>query len=708
MGKIIKEQKAMLWRRLPLLALSSIMYFLYDVFGTFMILQIQRSQFFMDDDFAARGAYGISAFMGMRGFNWFIGSVGAIILAIQGFAYLYKSQTVDFYESRPEKRSTRFANITVNGFFIYFLPSFICMILSMLIAAANGCLLPWLIADMLLGYCLQTIIFLAVYGMSILASLLTGTVVTAVLMNLFIFAFEFICRFTLLGYRAAYYATFDSDKSDGILSNIYTVPAYNYIKGIMDSNLGNLLDNGGSHTVADILSCAGAYAKGTLINLLLFVISIVIAYLVYKNRKAEAAGKAVIYRPLEVFIKITTGVLFSLEAGLFIYWIFNESRAANLGPIIITILLTVFITSLILESIFAQNVRMAFHRAWHMPVTAVISIAILFIFRTGVTGYDRYLPAESSVESSWLLNYNYNTDSYDDYDNYIPTTAYMEKNMFLNCTADMLKLAEISQAKAVEIRKNSIEEWNSGCFYAIIGWRLKDGRIVTRKVMIPESIDPALMDRIVGTEEFVKGVYHIDDVVPFMEKSRNADPKRTFTISTTTEHGSIETKKDVAEAFLDVYRKDLQEHYNYTLASEHNPEGYVNLYDNKAYNVTWPIYENYDNSIAFLESEELWSGGFLTPSEVDKVVVQFNKHDEETDEFISDTQEFTEAGKIEELMDASISNVSYSAWMKNSILDNDAHSVEIYPKEGTQADGNNTMTYFRNFYKGKIPSYITQ
>ena len=191
--KFAKEQRAITMRRLPLLSLSILMYFLYDVFGTVMAILRERavnnmiSAELAVETFPLRGAQIVSNWMGMRGYGFVIGIVGAILLGIQGFAYLYRSQTVDFYESRPEKRNTRFVNIVTNSFFIYAIPSFLGVICSFVLAVLSGCGAGWLFTEMLIAWCCQTALVLAVYGMSTLASLLTGTMVTAFLMNCYFF-----------------------------------------------------------------------------------------------------------------------------------------------------------------------------------------------------------------------------------------------------------------------------------------------------------------------------------------------------------------------------------------------------------------------------------------------------------------------------------------------------------------------------------------
>ena len=46
----------------------------------------------------------------------------AIITGIQGFYWIYKTRSVDFYESQPMSRKERFWQIYVNGILLYCVP----------------------------------------------------------------------------------------------------------------------------------------------------------------------------------------------------------------------------------------------------------------------------------------------------------------------------------------------------------------------------------------------------------------------------------------------------------------------------------------------------------------------------------------------------------------------------------------------------------
>ncbi len=694
----------MIWRRLPLAALAVLVYFIYDVFGTFMVLQMQRLDMYSETPFAVRGAEAISSLMGIGGLYVMISFTGAVLLGVTGFSFLYKSQTVDFYESRPEKRSTRFANIMINGFLIYMIPSLLGMAASFLIAVVNGCAPSWLLLDMVFGWLFNSVIFLAAFGMSTLASLLTGTIVTAGLMSLFFFGAEVLVRLTIMGYRAAYYATFDVEKGDGILSNIYTFPVFTHIKAVIDYKF-KAPDMG--LTTETIMGTAMSCLGGAGINLLLFIVTTVLAYITYQKRKSEDAGKAVVFKYLEVFIKVFAGIFFSLDAGLFIFFFFSEDRVMSTGPVIVTIIIVTFVSCIILESIFAMNVRMAFNRAYQIPIIAVISIALLFIYKTGITGYDHYLPSADKVKTSYIVNYSYNSNYYDESEVYLATREFVERNMFLTDTDQVLKLAEVGEDEAISVKQNNVyDPENGGYWEAVVGWRLNDGREVTREILIPEDVDAGLMDNIVGSEEFMKGVYFLDDVIPIVEGTNKSGKKRTFTFKVNTEHGCLETRDDVVREFLEAYKIDLRQHYNFTLASYENPVGYADLYDNRSYDVSWPIFANYDHTIAFLESKGLWAGGLISPDEVEMIMIDKGYYDEEIDEYISDSQEIRDRNEINEVMNNSMSSTFYSAWQRNDNMEYGDYSVEVHPKEGVQTEVAYNDVYYRTFYKGKIPEFV--
>ncbi len=713
--KFIREQKALLWRRLPFLALSILMYFLYDVFGTVLVIQKVRLDSLIPDEtapisFSLKAAEAMSAYMGIRSVGWFIGFTGAVILGIQGFAFLYNSRTVDFYESRPEKRSKRFTDIAVNSFLIYALPSLAGALLSIVISAVNGVFYPALSGEILLSWVLQSIMFLAAYGMSTLVSLLAGTLITSILLNLFTFSLEGMIRLTILGYRSAYYATFDGEGGFDTLLSIKTFPPFNLFYGLVESSvLGNeIFDPAGS-----LVSSAFPFlVPGLLINAALAVVTIALAFFAYKKRRSEDAGKAVVSGLIGIIIKYTTAIIFGLDAGLFSYWIFNRDRGGSLPAVILTIIIAAVITCLVIEAILALNVRSAFHRVYDIPVILILSFVILFVYRTDTFGFDRWLPDPSSVESAWLNNYSYNQDYYDEYGKYISARDYCKKNMFITDIDDMLKIAEKGQETQVLLanRPESDEE-TVNYWSATIGWRMKNGKMVTRSILIPEDIDPAPMDRILKSEGFLKGAYVLTDAAELKEKALKQNPWSSLVLSSSTEHGELYGSGDLLDGFLKAYMRDISAHYDFSYSSYNNPVGNVSFYTAQNgsdyfygyFHVSWPIYDKYTQTIAFLKDNGLWDGGSLTAPEIRKINVTKTDYKDIGSEILF-SETYTEEKDIEKILDATLPATYYSAWSRTGLMyydENAYYEIEVFPKEDTAGYSNPDNFYSRQLLKGK-------
>ncbi|MCR5178383.1 MAG: hypothetical protein K6C95_05310 [Lachnospiraceae bacterium] len=729
LGKFIREQREITARRLPLAALSVLMYFLYDIFGTAMAIQRERASIYIDTDdavltFAARGARIVSSWMGFRGIGWFICVVGAILLGIQGFAYLYKTSTVDFYLSRPEKRSTRFCAITVNNFLIYALPSLLGTLLAFLLTVLNGCAAGWLFSEMLLAWLCQTVMFLAILAMSTAASLLTGTVVTAVLMNAFFFGIEALFRLTVYFHMSAYFRTFDDSGDQPIINRFLLLPPYHYLKSITGSPAYSITDS--SYGYANMLQIAKDALPGVLFNLIIFAVFIVIAFYLYRTRKAEHAGLSVTHRAVCVFIKFSAAILFSLDAGLFVYWIFGRKSASELVAVILTILVTIFVGCALLETIFAQNIRDAFHRFYQVPVIAVITLIVMFAFRLDITGYDRWLPDASQVESAWLVNYNYNLEDVDEFGSYISQNSLIKKRMFLTNTEDVRELARIGQEMRCRYDDNSYNEFPDDQAYywnAIVGWRMKNGKIVTRSIDIPENIDPALMDRIVKTKEFQDGVYRLENADTIRESAKRISGASRFNLYVNTEHGVSTGSDSMLDEFLKVYAGDVHNHYSFTMASANAPVGCVeyrvsdNGWRNRYYGISWPVYESYTDTIAFLDRNGLWCGGFITPEEVARVEILRSVWDEDG-EYSENLFTSDDTAQIREIMDASMSTTYTSAWYRygsTSCLDesNVTYDINVYAKRGIIYNDSDDDSYAgdeacfgRVFLNDRIPSYV--
>ena len=82
----------------------------------------------------------------------FMACVFAVLIAMQGFSFLYNRRKEDMYYSVPVSMKKRFRIIYGNGLLIYFVTSFASLLLSLLIALFQGAIIPRIFGRALISY----------------------------------------------------------------------------------------------------------------------------------------------------------------------------------------------------------------------------------------------------------------------------------------------------------------------------------------------------------------------------------------------------------------------------------------------------------------------------------------------------------------------------------------------------------------------------
>ena len=130
----------------------------------------------------------------------------ATVCAIQGFSYLYSRKKVDMYHSVPVKKSRRFAVISINGVLIFFIPYAINLFLAMLVAWMNGGMNGDNFTAAMLAMCLNLLLFMGVYGLSLIAVMLTGNLIVTILAVLVFLAYELVVKVILEEYKRSFFS----------------------------------------------------------------------------------------------------------------------------------------------------------------------------------------------------------------------------------------------------------------------------------------------------------------------------------------------------------------------------------------------------------------------------------------------------------------------------------------------------------------------
>ncbi|MBQ9632117.1 MAG: hypothetical protein IJV04_04280 [Lachnospiraceae bacterium] len=602
-----------------------------------------------------------------------------VFSGIDSFSYLFRQQTVDFYDCQPVSHRKRFFGNYFSGIWLYAAVSGLGTLIEALVICLSGGGYRGVYIALVLRYLRFLACYAGMYSIFALAAVLSGNVFIAVLMGAFLSVVETILRSVLLVSISTYYATSDMLAYDSWLWP-RSLPFYYLFRHVGDfffsetdvaTEYLRLL----SREAADFGPEAGA-------SLLIAVIAAAIAYLAFINRPRESAGKGLCFSKAESVVKIITAVCTGIYAGILADSLFHSVIKASMLSMAVVVLLVVLVC-LIAECVFSLNLSKALYRWWQIPVCAVAAIAWLLGFKFDVTGFDRYVPEASSVESATFYSegaYTYayiTTDSVDGLP--VDRDEYLQKNLRLKNVEDVCAVAEIGMQEQKKYT-NIVTDWNyentlpkevDASWIAMVQYHMKDGRTIRRRLRIPFAIDEAKMNALLGSEDYKNTYFNLDDLTKALKQYMAANKKYTPGISydNIIAGESARVSMEQVEQFLEAYRKDLKQ-YDFSYSQAHIPLGTaaVGYYapsntgeDSQMEHL--PIYEGYDNSIAFLKQIGVYFDPMPAPEDVGVIGVLCEKFDEEGNRVYDKELDYTEPEKIEALMKAA--DISYSGeWNK--------------------------------------------
>lgn len=555
----------------------------------------------------------------------------AVVSAVQGFSYLYSRKKIDFYMGMPVKRKKRFLNIWLNGILLYVIPYLLGLLISILIAAGNGGVDREVLYAAVTAFGVYICFYLCVYHMAILAVMLTGNIVITGFALLVFWLYEFGVRYVLYSYKYLFFRYFSPYGNDispvlspfGMLSN--------FVQG---------LDNR--------LFIA---AKLFFFALVLLVIS----YICYMKRPAEAAGKAMIFEITKPVVKILLVVPLSLLAGLLIAETVNYdplTSGKEIGYVIFAIVLVVVLGSAMIQVIYEFDLKGALHKKSHIVISGVLAALIFMAFRYDFTGYDSYIPKQKDIESiafvpDYYENTMYGNVRFERDGSYMTHQEYADKYMQLRDVSEVCELAQISQNSYNEFLKrmdregysdDQTEYWS----YATVIYHLKNGRSVSRVVWVNVNDERTteLLDRIMGSEEFKKGyMIGASESLDALLADTNGKRKITATYGNNVYTQKMSTAD--ARSFLEIYRKDLAL-ADFSKIKESTPIGlfslsieeeiagspYIGVHGisraSRGWDVGVNIYPFYEESIAWLTENGYYMAGQLNLEDVDHIQVVNN------------------------------------------------------------------------------------
>ena len=313
-----------------------------------------------------------------------IACVGAAIVAIFGFRYLYHKQMVDLYHSAPVTRGRLFLAFWLNGLLIWFVPALVSSLFVFVIIAIymKGVFLGTILVYTLLVLLRLTLCFLIIYHVCLLGVMLSGNLFNAI-----------IASFTL-----------------GLLA-FFMTGAYMVLLGVFHSTsyipdymqLAHPLYAFSPMTSPVILIASRWIGRTSIptstwhlcISILLMLVNFALAYVLYQKRPSELADRGLECKPVQIVFRFCISVIGGLALGL----IFLETTraATRIAWVSFGVLFGTALTFCILNVIYHVSFKEVISHKLQYAIVLVTTLAIVFGMYFDITGYDRHLPKKENI-----------------------------------------------------------------------------------------------------------------------------------------------------------------------------------------------------------------------------------------------------------------------------------------------------------------------
>lgn len=324
-------------------------------------------------------------------------TVGAAIVAIWGFRYLYSRKMVDLYHSIPVKRSRLFLVTYLNGLLIWLIPLVAATLITLLIMLANlisrggviafGSVILMALRQMLVCLCC----FLIFYHFILVCVMLSGNAFNAIYSSLIlgIFVAAFYALFHML--CEAFWDTFIS-------------PVINWRQILWASPLVGpiIMMNDFSNTGINVLfgTATSTYDQPDffwICSILLMTFNLWMARRLYLKRPSELAEHGVDHKHAQTLIRLCSSILAAIFGGMIFLWLVDkEAISWQIFGILLCGILVFGISDIILH----MNFKSFLAHKRQMGIGVLFSCLLLLTIAFDLTGFDSRLPDKENIRSA--------------------------------------------------------------------------------------------------------------------------------------------------------------------------------------------------------------------------------------------------------------------------------------------------------------------
>lgn len=333
-----------------------------------------------------------------------IAIIGAVIVGLENFRFLQQKSMVDTFHSLPVSRTALFGTKYVSGLLIWLVPCLLCMTLawifagvSMLRVGGEGAV-PGLLLALGKNMVVLLILFLQIYHLMLLATMLTGNVLNTLAVSAILGGGAISFYGMMVGFMDTYFRTYlQRMMLDGGEKGLHAALCCSPLVSPLYL-LAASVDVG--------LPVAGDYRTTLLACLGEALLLGVLAWLAYVRRPSERSGHGVdlvwIAGPMRIFVSLVGGMV----GWVFMYSLMGADAVGTAWCIFGALFVGILAYG-VLDVVFSMDFKAFFRHRWGMAATAAVTVLVCFGFRGDWVGYDRYLPQQEQIRQASIYSGSY-------------------------------------------------------------------------------------------------------------------------------------------------------------------------------------------------------------------------------------------------------------------------------------------------------------
>lgn len=314
-----------------------------------------------------------------------------VLFAVQGFCWLYSRQKTDLYMSVPVSSVKRYVMIWGNGIIWYAALSLLSLFLCWAVGAAFGVMSCYAAAQSLAAWAFYMLVFLAIYHVSLVAVMLTGNVLTALLGCAVLFSYEPAVRMLYHQLKTMFYYSYCAADAEHMMELAWLSP----FAGALDLTGRVWYREGYLVGIPGMRGLTWQFGVQTGLLAVCAAAAGVFAYWLYRKRRTESYHRSVAFSPLAAVLELALLVPFGMAAGMAAAKMSGDRELFLFGGCVLGTLFG----HAVIRLVYKRELRAMLGGKLVFAASLSAAICLLGLFRFDWTGYDSYVPSAQEIRA---------------------------------------------------------------------------------------------------------------------------------------------------------------------------------------------------------------------------------------------------------------------------------------------------------------------